>query len=121
MKHKVWFDEDAGILRMELKGLFTAEDAPEFFSLVDKLYKDKPHRNVLCDLSEGSAVVPKDKEYRKWLMKMYNDSNFEKIAITNIHPTLRILVKVIVAAIGKTGQMKFFKTEEEALAWLDAK
>ena len=37
MKHEVYYDEEAGVLRLNLKGVFTKDDALELFSLVEKL------------------------------------------------------------------------------------
>jgi hypothetical protein len=117
MKHDVHYDDGIGAIRMYFKGLFTQDDAGEFFPLTKRLCEGKEHCYLLCDFKEGGAEVPKDKEYRQWLSRMYTEAGFDKIAILNAHPAMRMLAKVVLAAVKSAKNVKFFKTEEEALTW----
>lgn len=120
MKHIVFFDEKIDAVRMNFNGLFTQDDAGEFFPLTKKLCEGRKYCNILCDFKEGGAEVPKDKEYRQWLMRMYTEAGFDKIAIINAHPAMRMLAKIVLSAVKSAKNVKFFKSEEEALAWLNA-
>lgn len=121
MKHIVFFDEKIDAIRMNFKGLFEPQDAEEFFPLTKMMCEGRDHCYILCDFKDGGAEVPKDKEYRQWLSRMYTEAGFDKIAIINTHPTMRMLAKIVLSAIKQARNVKFFKTEEEALQWLKEK
>ncbi|NLI98950.1 STAS/SEC14 domain-containing protein [bacterium] len=117
MLHEIYFDYNTGSIRMNFKGLFTPQDAEEFFPLTKKLCEGKKRCYLLCDFKEGGTEIPKDKEYRQWLIKMYKESGFDRIAIFNTSPSMRMLAKIALAAAGQSKNVRFFKTEEEALSW----
>jgi hypothetical protein len=118
MKHEVRYDEEAGALYLRLNGFFTLEDGTELLNLVEKYYEGKQHRNLLCDLTEGPPAFPKEKEFRDQLRELYEEFAFEKIALINVSPVLRVIAKIALAVGLKSGHIKFFKTKTKACAWL---
>jgi len=116
MKHKVFFDDDAGAVRLKLVGKVSAQDATEIFLTVEDLYKDKDHRFVITDHSESPEVMAR--ETRKVFQDEGAKANFEKHAIVGANPATRMGVKIIMAVLGQLKTTKFFKTDEEAVNWI---
>jgi len=118
MTHKVWFDDDNGVLFLKLVGTFTTADGTEYIPEIEKLYKGKKNHYLLCDISEGGTELPTDKAYRKWLIEMYERIGIERIAMLNAKPAMRMLAKIVLTAAGKSKQVKFFDSRDDALKWL---
>ena len=118
MRHKVWFDDDTGVLHLALVGAFTFEDGPYFMELARKCYADLEKHYLVCHFRDGGTEVPTDKEYRKWLMEQFNQIGFDKIAMLDASPGMRMLAKIVFTAVGKSRQIRFVKSEKEALEWI---
>lgn len=84
------------------------------------IYDTKPFQNraekhyLICDLADSGAKIPADREYRKWLIDKYNEIGFEKLAMFNAQPAMRMLAKIELSAAGKTRQVIFFTSVEDA-------
>ncbi|MBD3284771.1 hypothetical protein GF359_00380 [candidate division WOR-3 bacterium] len=117
-KHKVWFDDEKGILFLKLSGTFTTADGERYIPEIERLYKDRDKHYLLCDLTDGGTELPTDKSYRKWLIDMYERIGFNRIAMFNAKPSMRMLAKIVLAAAGKSNQVKFFSSHNDAVDWL---
>jgi len=117
MKHRVDYDEKQGVLYIRV----VKDVSPEEFLEVNKLIMSMPEekrRRILIDASD--AVIP------KWNRRM-REAVFggasatppnTRTAVIGLSPALRVFSKAIINVAGKYSETKFFKTEEEALAWL---
>jgi hypothetical protein len=117
-KYKMWFDKESGILRTEIYVAFDPETATIYF---DKIldFPDEQQRYVMVLLGVDAQEVV-GKETRKILREKTVRSKWEKIAIYGAKPALRMLAKIMVTAIGRAKNTKFYATEEECLDWLKA-
>jgi len=89
----------------------------ESITSIKQMLKSTENRNILADITDSARVLP-PKEDRKSMVEMAKDLDWHKIAVVGADPVLRITSKVILAVMGKYKEARFFKTEDEALAWL---
>ena len=70
--------------------------------------------NVLADLNKGGK---QSVEARKIWKEMTEGDRTGKIAMYGMHPVARVLASFVMG-VSRKKDMRFFKTKEEALAWL---
>lgn len=70
--------------------------------------------NVFTD--DNKAGKP-SAEARKIMQEFILHEKYGKLAIFGLHPVARVLASFVIGA-SKKEDMRFFKTKEEALAWL---
>ena len=116
MKHETKFDPQTGIMYMKIKGSYTIEEAIETEKFMKTQTKDRDSYMLLADLREAPASL--DKEVRRRLQGEIADQELEKVAMIVTNPGVRMIGKIVIATMGKSKNTRFFKTEEEALAWL---
>jgi len=80
----------------------------KFKNMVEEKY------DVLGDLNKAGKQSPKA---RKIWKKMIEDEKTGKVAFFGMHPVARVLASFVMG-ISKKKDIRFFKTKEEALAWL---
>jgi len=117
MKYKVWHDEANSIIRFSQTQPLDADDIREVSPIIEKLAAETGLKSILIDLSKGPSATL-DKEARKALKDFAMPDMFAKIAIFGANPAMRMIAKVIFAVTRSSDSTKFFKLEEEALAWL---
>ena len=79
----------------------------------------------LMDMVEGKVKVLDDisrvkkpsSQARKILQEFIMHENFDKVALFGMHPVASVIASFFISGIKKK-DMRFFKTKEEALAWL---
>jgi hypothetical protein len=117
MKHRIDYDEKLGVLFIRV----VKDVSPEEFLEVNKLITSMPvekRMRILIDASD--AVMPKwDRKMREAVLSgtSHTPPN-TRTAVIGLSPALRVFSKVIINVAGKYSETKFFKTEEEAIAWL---
>ncbi len=117
LKHfKHWYDEKEGMLRVDVLQRFDAEATDKFFTTVAE-YTEEQQRYVLCFVDDDAQKLV-DKETRKVAAEKGKLIKWSNIAIWGAKPGLRMVAKIVMTAIGKGNSTKFFKSEEESLAWL---
>lgn len=119
--YKLWYDEDLGALRMTDYAPLTAEDAGVVLPLVNEMLKHKPHRYMVVDVSGIPAHQMIDKESRQAFRDASDPQDFEKVAIFGASPAMRMVAKVVLTVTGVSKITRFFKTEQEAVAWIKEK
>jgi hypothetical protein len=123
MKHKIWFDEENGVLREKIIGSLTKDDIPEFLSKVDEIFKNKKECHAIIDLSDASRQVY-DKQARKMLAEGSTKLGYnEKVAFIGADYRVRMFARILISGakvLGKPINSQFFETEEAALKWLKA-
>ena len=70
--------------------------------------------NVLVDINKAGKLSP---EARGVFKELTENENARKIAIFGLHPVARVIASFFMGTTKKK-DMRFFKTKEEALAWL---
>lgn len=117
IRHKIYYDEQNSVARIEHYDTVNADDARRIVDAVAKLLEGKEHRYMMDDISRVS-MAKLDKETRKEFAKAGERIQLEKIAMVGADPMTRMMSKVVVTLSGDAKRTKFFKTEKEALAWL---
>ena len=112
----MWFDEEHGVLFIRTLKTIDAEDIHALMPEIEKMFEGKEKRFILGDLTENPSD-PLTKDARQ-AFKKYSDVEYDRIAIIGVNPFTRMVVKIAVKIVGQTDKTRFFKTEEEALAWL---
>lgn len=74
----------------------------------------KGRTNFLIDLNRAGKQSP---EARKLWKEIAEHEKIGKVALFGLHPVARVLASFVMS-ITKKGSQRFFKTKEEALAWL---
>ena len=69
---------------------------------------------MLIDITKAKKQSP---EARMTWKELSEHEKIEKIALFGLHPVARVLASFIIGQ-SKKKDMRFFKTKEEALAWL---
>jgi len=70
--------------------------------------------NVLIDLSNASKSTSDERRLEKQELE---DERIGKVALFGLHPVARVIASFVMG-VTKKDDMRFFKTKEEALAWL---
>jgi hypothetical protein len=118
-KSKLWYDEENGILWLEIFDKFETEDVESFINFLKGFTPEQRRYLSVKIASERGQIIP-DKEGRQVLKRDAQPLNLYKIAICGAKPTVRMFGKIAATALGRAKDTKFFATEEEAVAWLKA-
>jgi hypothetical protein len=117
LRHEIFYDEEFCGAHIVHYDTVNADDARQIVDAVAQLLKGKEHRYMLDDITRVS-MADLDKETRKEFAKAGDKIQLEKIAMFGADPMTRMMSKVIVVLSGDAKRTKFFKTKEEAVAWL---
>ena len=117
--NKIYLGED-GIINGIYAGDQTEETikngTEEFTKLIDEVRSEGKKAFLLVDLT---SVGHQDSNARKAGVEGFLSMRYDKIAMFGGSPFLRNVANLIVKAIGRTDKVKFFKTQEEAVKWLN--
>jgi len=119
-KFKLWYDEENGVIRTVIFETLDAEASSSLFDSIRENFEPEKQRYFLADMTSEKAQTLHDKETRRTLREKMPLINWGKIAILGANPGVRMLTKIVMTAVGKARDAKFFDKEEEALAWLKA-
>lgn len=121
-KHKTWWDEENKIIRLQVFGDYDEQDAQ---NTVDKIAETKQRflgksPSFLIDLTKANKLSSKA---RKIIVeKIYKDPKLNRIATIASSVLVRTINSFLITASGlEADKVKMFKTEEEALKWLNIK
>lgn len=115
MNHQVRWDDKNACVRFRLVGEIEPHEAAQALTEVISIFEGKPARWLLVDHRDSQRAI--STETRAVLKQYAPQVNPDKIAFIGMSNLNRIVAKIIVAIIGKSGHTKFFITEDEALAW----
>lgn len=71
----------------------------------------------ICSLVDLNRAGKATSEARKIGQEMFYNEKTKKVALFGLHPVARVLASFVMRVTHKK-DMRFFKTKEEALAWL---
>ena len=111
---RFYLGED-NIIYETIVGDFDEQKALEARAAVCKLAdKANERTKILIDLDEAGN---QSSEARKIVQELFDTEVCGKIALFGLHPVARVIASFVIGA-SKKKDMRFFKTKEEALAWL---
>lgn len=113
---KHWYDEKEGLLRINVLQRFDPEATDKFFTTVAEYTKEQ-QRYVLCFVDDDAQKLV-DKETRKVAAQKGNVIQWGNIAIWGAKPGIRMVAKIVLTAVGKGKDLKFFDSEDECVTWL---
>ncbi len=108
-----------------LRIVFDGEITPDNICEINKLYADESKegtQKILVDISQtkmSTWATPWDRETRRRVAaSVPANPPKSKVAIIGSSSISRMITKVGLSVIGKIKDSRFFKSEEEAVAWL---
>ncbi|MBN2379307.1 STAS/SEC14 domain-containing protein [candidate division WOR-3 bacterium] len=117
LRHEIFYNTEFEAAYIVHYDRVNADDARQIIDSVAELLEGKKHRYMVDDISRVS-MTKLDKETRAVFAKAGEKIQLEKIAMIGADPMTRMMSKVVVALTGEAKRTKFFRTEQEALAWL---
>jgi hypothetical protein len=109
---------DSGIIRIKLFGTHTKEDAVNLIKEADKLLLKNRPGLVLTDLSSTGKPLSGARKVHADNIR-YGHEKFKKIAFFGASVTNRVMANFIIKASGKSDKVRYFKTESDAVKWLN--
>lgn len=119
-KFTLTYDDQNEFLYLKIEGILEIEDLRQMMPSFNKLFEGKKHRHILIEMDEKAQVDANfmTKELRNTYKEFMSHVDADKSAIIGSSPIVRMVSKVAIAVSGKSKVTRFFKTREEALAWL---
>ncbi|MBD3284764.1 hypothetical protein GF359_00345 [candidate division WOR-3 bacterium] len=117
MDHKIWYDEEMGVMVIKVVGNYTVDDVKESMNVMDRIMEKRERCPLIVDLREAPPTL--DKKVRKMLKESQEGTEPVKTAMLTSNPAVRMMGKVVTSAMGRGKTTGFFKTMEEAKAWLN--
>jgi hypothetical protein len=118
MTHELEMRDD-GILRLALIGDVEKEEIEAYVRDVTPFLQAATEAEPLLILSDSSRMGKMSSAARKVFAGRIRDPRVGKVAIVGGKRYIRVLVGFI-SKINQRDNLRFFDTEEEALAWLKA-
>ena len=113
-ENSLYLDED-NIIRITIVGELDEETQIGINEAGYKLMNTAEGKvNALVDLNKAGKVSP---EARKRQKEISEYEKTVKVALFGLHPVARVIASFFMG-ISRNKDMRFFKTEKEALAWL---
>lgn len=112
---RIWLGED-NILRIKTLGDVDEETVKVIYDVCTKMTAAIAGKvNILIDLNHCGKLSAKS---RRFGQVKFEKEETGKVALIGMHPVARVLASFLIGMIRKK-DLCFFKTEEEALAWLN--
>ena len=106
---------DNNIIHVVAKGEQTLDDALCYKEMCETLSSLVDGQiNYLIDLNDCGKSAP---EARNIWKEMSEESNTSKVGLFGLNPVARVIASFVIGTY-KHSNMMFFKTKEEALAWI---
>lgn len=116
MGYKVDF-EPPKVVVIKFEGIVDAADFDHMFEEIVKKAKDTGTVDVLVDMSELENIPPEARKKAR-LFETSFPLKYNKVASFGGNAGVRILSNLMSKIIPRVGSWEFFKTEEDARAWL---
>jgi hypothetical protein len=118
MAHEISMGDD-GILRLAFIGDMVGEDIEIFIKDFTPFLEAATEVEPLNILADASRAGKTSSAARKAYVRLNRDLRGGKVAVVGARRYGRVLVSFILKATGRDN-VRFFDSEEEALAWLKA-
>jgi len=118
MNHKVWLDEEKGVLFVRYVGDITIDD---YRKVTDKVLEVSPEQRhlTLVDMSEA-RVTSLDRKTRSAMDERIQTTlqDNAKAAIVITSPVIRMMTKIFLGTVRQKVETRIFTDEKDALIWL---
>lgn len=118
----VFYNKERHIIEQTYEGDQTKETvtdgAARLQRIIDQFYKDNEPVNVILNITNVGQVP---KEAQEATIKVLKELTFDKMAVYGANIYLNGLARIIIAATGRSNQIKVFDSKSEAEHWLSAK
>ncbi|MBN2379297.1 STAS/SEC14 domain-containing protein [candidate division WOR-3 bacterium] len=114
-EHKLIYDPQEKIMTVKMVSSMSLEELLDGWKFIDEMTKDLDKYCFLVDLTETKPVF--DKDFRDYLQGKNSDERILKMAVVFSNPVVRMFARVMASKRKKT-PTGYFKTRDEALAWL---
>jgi len=111
------YNKENKILTAEILEKFEPEDVHGIVNSLKNDYSEEQRQYMIANIHEPAQPMP-SKETRQALAQSTSELKLHKIAICGAKPVLRMVGRIIVTAIGRANDSKFFNTMDEAVNWL---
>lgn len=117
--HKTWWDEKNEIIRIQVLGDFSGQDAEGTANKIAEIKDQFPDKKLGLLVGMELATTPSSQARKIIVEKIYKDPTIEKIATVSQSLIVRTINNFLAKASGlKEVKVEQFPTEEEALKWL---
>ncbi|MGQ7867995.1 SpoIIAA family protein [Sunxiuqinia sp. sy24] len=120
-KDEMWINHncirliEGNIFHITASGEQTSEMAYTYLDLFDKMLSGSAQPvSYLIDLNQAGK---NSSGARKLWTQIGDDSQTHRIALFGLHPVALVLASFVIG-VSNEQKMRFFKTEQEAMAWL---
>ena len=112
------FKSEGNIIRGMLHGIHTKSEAEEVIREINVIFNEVQNPRVLIDMSKlKRATLGARKAH---LVNMKNKPlKFEKLALYGASDMNRVMANLFIKASGLSDGIKYFKSEDDALIWLN--
>jgi hypothetical protein len=117
MKHTIIFDEDHQILKQEIIGYFSTDDAKYFGELYNGYLEGKPYRQLIVDLRKAGKM--ENRETRSITNQMLNEGGITDVAYVGATAPVRMIAKVLMKLGSLKAESTFVKDMDEAVSWIE--
>jgi hypothetical protein len=117
MKYEIKCLEDQGVVRIRTFDTLTSEDVHRLMPELAEAFKDKEHKLLFADLTQNVTGGMLDKGARRAIKELSDIVEFDKVGVIGVTQVARMFVKIALSLV-RNQTARFFKTEEEAMAWL---
>lgn len=116
MDHKIWYEKDDEIIRLEFTRDYLTSDVPQIKEKILELAEGKRYKQMVIEISKTSKV--ESRETRELSNKILAEAQITDIAFIGGSAANRMIAKVLL----KTGAVKingdFFKTLDDGINWI---
>jgi len=123
MEHKIWYDEEHGIVREEIIGTFFDADVDEYYELSRQVMDGMKSVKILVDFTRASQRVYESMYVRQKMIEGSVNLNHhhEKLALLVKDPKVKLQAAASALGArdrGKDVEVAWFDNEDDALRWL---
>ena len=116
MKHKIWYDQDNEVLRQEVIGAYSSQEAKASGAEYRKELEGKAVRHLIVDLTQAGKM--QDRQTRKTTSECLEDAEIDAVAFVGATAATRMIAKVLMKLGFNKIATDFFKADKDAVAWL---
>jgi len=117
MEHKVWYDDELKVVRLDMVGIFSTEDARFMGKKFIELLEGKPYRQVVIDLKAFKNM--ENRETRSVSSEVLNQAGITHVAAIGANATARMIAKILLKLGTMKSDLELFGTFESGVKWIE--
>ena len=119
MEHKVWYDDQLKVVRLDMVGIFSTEDARYMGKKFIELLDGKPYRQVIIDLKQFGNM--ENRETRSVSAEVLNQAGVTHVAAIGANATARMIAKILLKLGTMKCDLELFGSFEGGVNWIEKK